>query len=45
VFVHELVHARVMEHSPRIWDLVRSVIPDVDDARELLRDKALPVID
>lgn len=43
--VHELVLVRVMDHSPSSWNLMRSVIPDVDDARELLRGKALPVID
>jgi predicted metal-dependent hydrolase len=42
VVAHELAHLRVMDHSPRFWDVVRSVIPDVERLREGLRDEALP---
>jgi predicted metal-dependent hydrolase len=45
VVAHELAHLRVMDHSPRFWDVVRSVIPDVDRARDTLRDDALPPLD
>ena len=45
VVAHELAHLRVMDHSPQFWDVVRSVIPDVDRLREGLRDEALPAMD
>ncbi len=45
VVAHELAHLRVMDHSPRFWDVVRSVIPDVERLREGLRDEALPVFE
>jgi predicted metal-dependent hydrolase len=45
VVAHELAHLRVMDHSPRFWDVVRSVIPDVERMRESLRDDALPPLD
>ncbi len=45
VVAHELAHLRVMDHSPRFWDVVRSVIPDVDRLREGLRDEVLPTFD
>ena len=28
VVAHELSHLRVMDHSPRFWDTVRTVVPD-----------------
>jgi predicted metal-dependent hydrolase len=43
VVAHELAHLRVMDHSPRFWDVVRSVVPDYEQARGVLRDEALPV--
>jgi predicted metal-dependent hydrolase len=45
VVAHELAHLRVMDHSPRFWDVVRSVIPDVERLRDELRDEALPAFD
>jgi predicted metal-dependent hydrolase len=45
VVVHELAHLRVMDHSPRFWDVVRSVIPDVERLRHGLRDEMLPTFE
>ncbi len=45
VVAHELAHLRHMDHSPRFWDVVRSVVPDYVERRGMLRDDALPVFD
>lgn len=45
VVAHELAHLRVMNHSPKFWDVVRSVMPDYEGARGMLKDDALPVFD
>ena len=45
VVAHELAHLREMNHSPRFWDVVRSVVPDYEQARATLRRDALPAID
>jgi len=37
VIVHELAHLRELNHSPRFWALVASVIPDWRAARRELR--------
>ena len=42
VVAHELSHLRVMDHSPRFWDTVRTVVPDYAELRGQLRDEALP---
>jgi predicted metal-dependent hydrolase len=40
VIAHELAHLREMNHSPRFWQVVESVIPDFDAARNRLRNLA-----
>jgi predicted metal-dependent hydrolase len=45
VVAHELAHLREMNHSPRFWDVVRSVMPQYEDARGALKDEVLPVFD
>ena len=45
VVTHELAHLREMNHSPRFWDVVRSVMPDYEQARGQLKDDVLPVFD
>ncbi len=42
VVAHELSHLRVMDHSPRFWDTVRSVVPDYAELRGQLRSDAIP---
>lgn len=45
VVAHELAHLREMNHSPRFWDVVRSVMPDYEAARVSLKDGLLPLLD
>ena len=42
VVAHELSHLRVMDHSPRFWDTVRTVVPDYAVHRSKLKDDATP---
>ena len=42
VVVHELAHLHEMNHSPRFWDVVRSVMPDYEGLRGQLRRAVLP---
>jgi predicted metal-dependent hydrolase len=42
VVAHELSHLRVMDHSPRFWDTVRTVVPNYADLRGQLKDDAIP---
>ncbi|MES1163309.1 MAG: DUF2145 domain-containing protein, partial [Rhizobacter sp.] len=45
VVTHELAHLREMNHSPRFWDVVRSVLPDYERSRETLKDGVVPVFE
>ena len=45
VVAHELAHLREMNHSPRFWEVVRSVLPDYEQARGMLKDGVVPVFD
>ena len=42
VVAHELAHLREMNHSPRFWEVVRSVMPEFDAARDHLRHAVIP---
>lgn len=42
VVAHELSHLRVMDHSPRFWDTVATVMPDYAELRAELRSDPLP---
>ena len=42
VVAHELAHLREMNHSPRFWDVVRSILPDFEPARDHLRRVIIP---
>ena len=41
VVAHELAHLREMNHSPRFWKVVESVIPDYQRLRARLKDERL----
>jgi predicted metal-dependent hydrolase len=45
VVAHELAHLRHMDHSPRFWDVLRSVLPDYEQARGNLKDGLVPLLD
>ncbi len=45
VVAHELAHLREMNHSPRFWEVVRSVVPDYQRTREVLKTDVLPIFD
>jgi predicted metal-dependent hydrolase len=42
VVAHELSHLQVMDHSPRFWNTVRSVVPDYADLRDQLKSEPTP---
>ena len=41
VVVHELSHLREMNHSPRFWAIVASVLPNHADLRKLLKRESI----
>jgi predicted metal-dependent hydrolase len=41
VVAHELAHLREMNHSPRFWKVVASLVPDVESAKAALKHQAL----
>jgi len=43
VVAHELSHLRVMDHSPRFWETVRTVVPNYPELRAQLKDEPAPV--
>ncbi len=45
VVAHELAHLRHMDHGPKFWDAVRSVVPDVEQARGTLKRELVPVFE
>jgi len=45
VVTHELAHLREMNHSPAFWDVVRSVLPDYQQALGTLREQVLPALE
>ena len=45
VVTHELAHLREMNHSPAFWNVVRSVLPEFEQSRLILRDEVLPAFD
>ncbi len=45
VVAHELAHLREMNHSDAFWEVVRSVLPDYEQARGRLRHEVLPPLE
>jgi predicted metal-dependent hydrolase len=45
VVTHELAHLREMNHSAAFWGVVRSVMPDYEQAQGALRHEVLPVFE
>ena len=45
VVTHELAHLREMNHSAAFWGVVRSVLPQYEQAQGLLREHLLPAFD
>ena len=45
VVTHELAHLREMNHGPAFWDVVRSALPEYEQARGVLRHEVLPLLE
>jgi predicted metal-dependent hydrolase len=45
VVAHELAHLREMNHSPRFWAVVESVVPRYRELRGTLQGDSLPIVD
>ncbi len=45
VVTHELAHLKEMNHSPAFWDVVRTALPEFEQARGALRTELLPAFD
>ena len=45
VVAHELAHLREMNHGPKFWEVVRSVVPDYEAARGKLGNEPLAAWD
>ena len=45
VVAHELAHLREMNHSPKFWEVVRSVVPDYERVRGSLRTEQIPIFE
>ena len=45
VVTHELAHLREMNHSPAFWEVVRSVVPDYEQHRGVLRSEVVPAFE
>jgi len=47
VVAHELAHLKEMNHSPRFWAVVETMVPDWRQAKQTLRNHvaSLPMID
>jgi len=39
--VHEMSHMIHMNHSPEFWNLVKSIIPDYEDRKKLLKNQEI----
>jgi predicted metal-dependent hydrolase len=45
VVTHELAHLREMNHGPAFWEVVRTALPEFEQARGVLRDEVLPALE